>query len=157
MSRVAVAGHSLGGLTALLGIKIEPRFRAAITLDGVNPGQLFGTTDKPVLMLLAGRDSWDRDTCQLWSTLRGPRFAVNLKNADHLTPSDAVWLARGAIATGTLGMQNTIEAMREYIAAFLDSNLNGNPVDKLLQGASSDYPDAEVTQSPCANSGSAQK
>ena len=30
LSRIALAGHSLGGLTAILGIKREPRFKAAL-------------------------------------------------------------------------------------------------------------------------------
>jgi dienelactone hydrolase len=151
LSRVAVMGHSLGGLTALLGMKMEPRFGAAVTLDGVSPGRLFGATEKPVLMLLTGRDSWDQDTCGLWNTLHGPRVLVTLKNADHLTPSDAVWLARGAVATGDLGMENTVRVMREHIAAFLDANLKGNSIDQLFEGKSSEYPDVEVsTQTPSA-------
>ena len=35
--------------------------------------------------------------------------------------------------------------MRDYIAAFLDSNLMGKPMDGLRAGPSSEYPDAEVT------------
>ena len=152
LSRVAVAGHSLGGLTALLGIEMEPRFRVALDLDGVTPGPLFGTTKKPVFMLFAGRNPWDQDTCHVWGKLTGPRLGVSFKGSEHLTPSDAVWLASGAVQTGTMGMEKTVEAIRSYISAFLDSSLNGNPVDKLLQGASADYPDVEVTtqaQSPC--------
>ncbi len=44
------------------------------------------------------------------------------------------------------------DAVRSYVAAFLEVNLNGKPMDRLLTGGSSDYPDAEVTaqtQSPC--------
>jgi len=148
MSRVALAGHSLGGTTALLGVELEPRFRAAIAMDAPAPGPLFGTTDKPILMLVAGRD-WDKDTCRLWSRLGGPRLALNLKGSEHLTPSDAVWLANGAIETGSVGMEKTVATMRNYIAAFLDVNLNGKPMDRLLTGPSSDYPDVEVTPPPC--------
>ena len=152
LSHVAVAGHSLGGLTALLSLELEPRFGAAISVDGVVPGPLFGTTQKRVLMLFAGRDAWDQNTCLLWSGLHGPRLALNFKGSEHLTPSDAVWLAKGAIQTGTVGMESTVQAIRNYIAAFLDTNLKGNPTDPLLKGPSSDYPDVEVTtqtQSPC--------
>jgi dienelactone hydrolase len=156
LSHVALAGHSLGGLTALLGLKLEPRFAAAISMDGVVPSPLFGATEKPVLLLFAGRDAWDQNTCQLWSGLHGPRLALNFKGSEHLTPSDAVWLANGAILTGTVGMENTVAGIRNYIAAFLETNLRGNPADSLLKGPSSDYPDVEVTtqgQSPCARSG----
>ena len=76
---------------------------------------------------------------------RGPRFAVNLRGAEHLTPSDAVWLAEGAIKTGSMGPDKTIEALRNYTAAFLDANLRETSLEPLLVGPSADYPDAEVT------------
>jgi hypothetical protein len=103
-------------------------------------------------MLFAGRDTWDQDTCHLWSELHGPRLALNFKGSEHLTPSDAVWLANGAIQTGTVGMESTVAAIRNYVAAFLETNLKGTATGSHLQGASSDYPDVEVTtqtQSPC--------
>jgi pimeloyl-ACP methyl ester carboxylesterase len=152
LSHVVLGGHSLGGMTALLGVELEPRFRAALSIDGITPGLLFGATDKPVLMLFAGRDPWDQDTCRVWGQLRGQRLALTFKGSEHLTPSDAVWLANGAIKTGTVGMERTVAAVRNYIAAFLDVNLNGRPIDRLLTGASSDYPDVEITtqtQTPC--------
>ncbi len=161
MSQVAVAGHSLGGMTALLSLKLDPRFGAAISIDGVTPGALFGATGKPVLMLFAGRDAWDQGTCHLWSGLHGPRLALNFKGSEHLTPSDAVWLAKGAIQTGTVGMESTVAAIRNYIAAFLDTNLRGNPTDPLLKGEASDDHDVEITtetESPCGKTGkNAQK
>ncbi len=74
---------------------------------------------------------------------------MNLKGAEHLTPSDAVWLANGAIKTGTVGMTRTVASVRDYIAGFLDANLNGKPMDnRLLMGLSSNYPDVEVTTQP---------
>lgn len=152
LSRLAIAGHSLGGMTALLGLEIEPRFQAAITMDGVLPGPLFGRTTKPVLLMLSGRDTWDDDTCHVWSKLAGPHLEINLKGSDHLTPSDAVWLAKDAVPTGSVGMEKTVESIRNYVAAFLDANLRGGATDELLKGISPEYPDVEVTtesQTPC--------
>ena len=149
LSRIALAGHSLGGLTALLGVELDSRFRAGISIDGVMPGSLFSPTDKPIMMLFARGDHWDADTCHLWKGLRGPRLAVNLKGAEHLTPSDAVWLANGAIKTGTVGMTRTVGSVRDYVAGFLDANLNGKRMDdRLLMGLSVNYPDVEVTTRP---------
>ena len=102
-------------------------------------------TTTPVLVQAMGREQWSDEECRLWSDLHGSRFAVNLKGAEHVTPSDAVWLAKGAIKTGPMGPEKTIEALRNYIAAFLDTNLRGRPFDPLLTGPSSDYPDAAVT------------
>jgi dienelactone hydrolase len=145
LTRVAVAGHSLGGLAALLGLKQDARFKAAVLLDASVPDGSASLTKTPVLVLAMGREQWSDEECRLWSDLRGPRLVVNLKGAEHLTPTDAVWLAKGAIKTGSMGPEKTIEALRNYIAAFLDANLRGRQFNPLLTGPSSDYPDAEVT------------
>jgi dienelactone hydrolase len=145
IAHVAVAGHSLGGLTALLGVEQETRFRAGIMIDGEVPDASVRLTDSPVLILAMGRDKWSDNECQLWSDLRGPRLAVNLQGAEHVAPSDAIWLAKGAIKAGHMGPEKTMGAVRDYIAAFLDKNLRGKPFDPLLNGPSADYPDAAVT------------
>jgi dienelactone hydrolase len=145
MSRVALAGHSLGGLTALLGVRADSRFRAGILLDPYVPEDVSNPTLASILLLTAGRTEWSENELSLWSDLQGPRFAVNFRGAEHVMPSDAVWIAKGAIQTGDMGPDKTIAAIRNYIAAFLDANLRDQPLDPLLTGASSDYPDAEVT------------
>lgn len=145
MSRVALAGHSLGATAALLGVEQEPRFRVGIIIDGGVPDASVRVIQKPVLLLAMGREQWSDEECRLWSDLRGPRLAVNFEGAEHVTPSDAVWLAKYTVKTGTMGPEKTIEALRNYIATFLDANLRGRQFDPLLTGPSSDYPDAAVT------------
>jgi predicted dienelactone hydrolase len=145
MSRVALAGHSLGGLTAILSIEQDPRFRAGVILDGVVPDSALSGTETPMLLLAAGRDTWSPEETRLWNGMRGPRTAVNLRGAEHVTTSDAVWLAAGAVKTGTMGPDKTIAAVRSYVAAFLDAHLLGKPPDPLLTGPSLEFPDAAVT------------
>ncbi|HEX8872324.1 MAG TPA: hypothetical protein VF758_06130, partial [Candidatus Acidoferrum sp.] len=145
MSNVAVAGHSLGALTALLGVQLDSGVRAAILLDGAIPADLVRPTATPVLILAAGREQWDADECGLWSNLQGSRLAVNLRNTEHVALSDWIWLAKDAIVTGPMGAEKTMSAVRDYVAAFLDSNLRGGHANPLLAGPSVDYPDAAVT------------
>jgi dienelactone hydrolase len=145
ISRIALAGHSLGGLTTMLGVEQEPRLKAGIIIDGGVPSDLVTATHTAVLILAAGREQWSENDRYLWGQLLGPRVAVNLKGSEHETPSDALWLARGAIKTGAMGEEKTVAAVRDYIAAFLDANLLGKAIDPLLGGPSSEYPDAEVT------------
>ena len=95
LTRVAVAGHSLGGLTALLGVKQDARFKAAVMLDASMSDGSASLTETPVLVMAMGRQQWSDEECRLWSDLRGPRFAVNLKGAEHVTPSDAVLAGEG--------------------------------------------------------------
>lgn len=153
LTKVAVAGHSLGGSAALLGLQQDQRFKAAVLLDARLSYDRTSLTKTPVLVLAMGREQWSDEECRLWGDLRGPRFAVNLRGAEHLTPSDAVWLAEGAIKTGSMGPDKTIEALRNYTAAFLDANLRETSLEPLLVGPSAEYPDAEVTtqkQSLCS-------
>ena len=145
MSRVALAGHSLGGMTTILGVEQDSRFRAGVVLDDVVPNASLNGTETPMLLLAAGRDTWSEDETRLWSGLHGPRIAINLRGAEHLTLSDAVWLAVGAIKTGTMGPDKTVAAVRNYVAAFLDANLLGKEPSPLLTGPSSEFPDATVT------------
>jgi dienelactone hydrolase len=143
-TRLAIAGHSLGGMTALPALLQDPRLKAGVLIDGW-PETLTTPTETPVLILAAGHEQWTEGEHTLWNYLRGPRLVVNLRGAEHVTPSDLVWLAKGGIKTGAMGTDKTIAAIRSYIAAFLDSYLRGKPMDPLLSGSSSEYPDAVVT------------
>lgn len=145
MSRVALAGHSLGGLTTILGVEKESRFHAGVVLDGVMPKSSMREIETPMLIVAAGRESWTNEEEQLWSSLHGPRLAVNLRGAEHVAPSDLVWLAAGAVEVGPMGAEKTMAAVRNYIAAFLEANLMGKTPSQLLKGPSSEYRDAIVT------------
>lgn len=152
MSRVALAGHSLGGLTALIGVEREIRFRAVISIDPASPERVTKTTEMPILLVMTGSGQWSVEECSLWSNLRGPRLALRLPDVDHLAPSDAIWLARGAIRTGRMSPEKTVDVLRSYIAAFLDAHLRGQPADALLSGQSPDFADVIATtqtQLPC--------
>ena len=106
-------------------------------------------TDKPVLILAAGRDEWGKSDCQLWRRLRGVRLLVDFRGAEHLTASDAVWLAKDfpelEAQTGAMGAERTITAMRNDIGAFLDYVLLGKTKSSLFIRPSPDYPDVALT------------
>jgi pimeloyl-ACP methyl ester carboxylesterase len=149
LGRVAVMGHSLGGVAALASVARDPRISAAVVMDApVTASSVMGT-DKPVLILAAGRDEWGTRDCQLWRNLRGGRLLLDFRGAEHLTASDAVWLAKDfpqlEAQTGSMGADKTMAAMRNYVAAFLDYVLRGKPKSALLMGASPEYPDVALT------------
>jgi hypothetical protein len=43
-----------------------------------------------------------------------------------------------------MGPERTVSAIRDYVAAFLDTILRQRPQDPLLTGPSANYPDAVV-------------
>jgi pimeloyl-ACP methyl ester carboxylesterase len=139
LSEVAIAGHSMGGSTALLEAQLDQRFKVVIMLDAAIPEALTSTTQTPVLILAAGRIQWDAGECRLWNGLKGPRVAVNLRGSEHVAFSDWIWLAKNAVETGPMGPEKTMSAVREYVAAFLDANLRHELPSALLSGTSPDY------------------
>jgi len=154
LSKIAVAGHSLGGLTALLTNESNPHVKSAILLDPVLPDLLPSATSKPVLLLTADRQQWGANECGLWRNLHGARFAVSLQGSEHVALSDWIWLTKDAVRTGPMGPEKTMAAIRDYVAAFLDTNLLGEGTASLLNGPSPNYPDARVKgrdQSLCGN------
>jgi hypothetical protein len=71
-------------------------------------------------------------------------MAVNLRGAEHITPSDAAWLLRGIVQTGTASPEQAVAAMRDYVAAFLDANLASGSAVPAMSQAPREYPDAAV-------------
>jgi dienelactone hydrolase len=145
LSRLAIVGHSAGGTIAFRALNQDARFKAAVILDGyLSPSDIHPTV-APVLILRAGEESDATDRC-LMLNLRGPHLLVNLSGAEHLTLSDALWIARGAIASGPKGPDGTVAGIRDYVASFLDNSLRERPVHPLVTGPSSIYPDAAVSE-----------
>ena len=145
MSKVAIAGHSMGGMAALLSLRLEARFQAGVILDSAVPEALASGTNKPLFILAAGRSQWDAGECRLWKNLLGPRLAANFAGTEHAAFSDWVWLADTEIETGPMGPEKAMAAMRDYVAAFLDASLRQKSPNRLLTGPSPDYPDVTLT------------
>jgi dienelactone hydrolase len=131
ISRVALAGHSLGGLITVLALQQEPRFKVGLVLDGAMPQTPIRPMSKPLFLLMAGRDQWSNEDCRVWRNLLGPRVSMNLPGAEHIAPSDAVWLAKSAVKTGALTPEQTVEDIRSNVAAFLDANLRAKSFNAL--------------------------
>jgi len=132
LSRAGVMGHSLGGEVALSSLQRDPRLGTAVLLDAPITDEDTGGTPKPLLILAAGRERWSNDECRLWSNLRGPRLAVNLRGAEHLTPTDAIWISEGVLGLvappETTRANTTVAVIRKAVADFFDANLRGNTV-----------------------------
>jgi dienelactone hydrolase len=144
LSRIALAGHSLGGLTTLRALESETRFKAGVLLDGLMPSHIAKPIQQPVLSLVVGRERWNEDDCRLWDALGGPRLAVNLRGAEHIALSDAVWLLKGLVRTGDSSPDHAIATIRDYVAAFLDTNLSGDAPRPLLLGPTPDHPEVMI-------------
>src|SRR3989442_13336699 len=94
LGHVGMFGHSLGGATAASTMLVDPRIDAGADLDGL----LFGGARVSLLsrpfMLMSAEPGFvaDPNRAGFWSRLHGPRYAVDIKGAQHFAFSDLVFL-----------------------------------------------------------------
>jgi len=144
LARIGVVGHSMGGASAFLIAEHDSRVKTSVLLDATIPAGFVGRTEKATLVL-RGNPAWSSDECHLWKSLRGPRIAVTLENSDHVAPSDAVWLAPNAVATGNLSVREYMATVRESVARFLDLHLRGNAETRLLSSPFAEHAGLAIT------------
>jgi predicted dienelactone hydrolase len=150
-SRMAMAGHSVGGAAAIAAMLTDPRLRAGIDMDGTLPVPIPDPgLSRPFLFL--GKQSsyapgsggavatWERD----WKLLTGWKRWLVVAGAVHASFTDLGLLAdQAGIDTGaTLPGARSLDITRAYVRAFFDQHLRSRP-QALLDQPSPGYP--EVT------------
>jgi hypothetical protein len=164
-SRMAMAGHSLGGAAAIAAMLADSRIRAGIDMDGSTDAPIPDTgLSRPFLFLGkqsgytpgSGRaaapgtrewklrrgpvSTWERD----WELLTGWKRWLLMAGAVHASFTDLALLADQIgidIAAGLSGARS-LDITRAYVRAFFDLHLRGTP-QSLLDQPSARYP--EVT------------
>ncbi|KFZ11970.1 hypothetical protein V502_07321 [Pseudogymnoascus sp. VKM F-4520 (FW-2644)] len=137
--RVAMLGHSLGGVSAVLAASQDPRLRGAINWDGTFlefPSPL----SQPVLLMSHGMA--DASWPAAWPLLKGPKLWVNVANTTHETFSDVPTLlqAAGQDTTALAGLLGTIDPgemvriLVAYTTAWMEGLFRGEEGGPLLEG-----------------------
>jgi predicted dienelactone hydrolase len=159
LSRLALAGHSLGGLTTMHALALEPRFKVGIVLDGAVTPMAMPAIRQPVLTLLAGDGYSDPEECRMWTALQTAPLAVRLPGVEHIALSDAVWLAGTAVNTGPHDSGWVVSDTRRGVAAFLDAAFQGASTEQITGELKRSIPDALVTSGarPGCESGGASE
>ncbi|MFC8915933.1 alpha/beta hydrolase family protein [Streptomyces sp. NPDC057116] len=142
-TRIGMAGHSIGGASAMSTMVRDRRVLAGANMDGsfMEPVPAEGLGGRPFMMLGTGDDdrSWVRD----WPLLDGWKRWLNVKGSDHFTFTDTPVLADqlGLLPPEEeLSGKRSQEITRAYVTAFFDLHLKG--VDrKLLDGPSPRHPE----------------
>jgi dienelactone hydrolase len=159
-SRIAMAGHSLGGAAAIPAMLADSRIRAGIDMDGATSAPIPADgLARPFLFLgkqssytpgqqsapIPGKpggpaSTWERD----WKLLTGWKRWLLVAGAVHASFTDLGLLADQAgidIGAGLPGARS-LQITRAYVRAFFDQHLRGEP-QSLLDQPSTRYP--EVT------------
>ncbi|TQM79810.1 platelet-activating factor acetylhydrolase isoform II [Saccharothrix saharensis] len=150
-ARIAMAGHSAGGASAILAMLADDRIRAGIDLDGSThvpipaeglsrPFLFVGNKDLYVPGSLGPYRGWERD----WPRLTGWKRWLVVAGTRHASFTDLGPLAdQLGVDIGTdIDANRALAITRTYTAAFFDLHLRGTP-QPLLAGPSADHP--EVT------------
>ncbi|HUA28671.1 MAG TPA: alpha/beta hydrolase [Streptosporangiaceae bacterium] len=164
-SRIAMAGHSLGGAAAIAAMLADSRIRAGIDMDGSTDAPIPDTgLARPFLFLgkqsnyTPGRagavtpgtrdwklrngavSTWERD----WELLTGWKRWLVVAGAVHASFTDLALLADqcGIDIGSELSGARSLDITRAYVRAFFDQHLRGRP-RALLDQPSPRYP--EVT------------
>ena len=153
-SRMAMAGHSVGGAAAISAMLADSRIRAGIDMDGATHAQIpEDGLSRPFLFLgkqsnytpgTPGKKSavitWERD----WKLLTGWKRWLLVAGAIHASFTDLALLADQIgidIGAGISGARS-LDITRAYVRAFFDQHLRSKP-QALLDQPSPRYP--EVT------------
>ncbi|MFI6792123.1 alpha/beta hydrolase family protein [Nonomuraea sp. NPDC050383] len=157
-SKIAMAGQSIGGASAMAAMVKDSRVRAGIDMDGTTYARIPKSGFSRPFMFLGsaqhvpgGRDtSWDRD----WKLLTGWKRWLVLPGAEHQSFTDGPLMA-GALGitpvAGILPAARAAELTRTYVAAFLDQHLKSKR-QPLLDKPSSRYPEVKLCPEACGQS-----
>ena len=150
-SRMAMAGHSVGGAAAIAAMLADSRIRAGIDMDGSTHARI-PDNGLPRPFLFLGKQSnyapgsggavitWERD----WKLLTGWKRWLLVAGAMHASFTDLGLLADqiGIDIDADLSGARSLDITRAYVRAFFDQHLRSKP-QALLDQPSPRYP--EVT------------
>jgi dienelactone hydrolase len=164
LTRVGMFGFSLGGATAAAAMLADPRLKAGADLDGSIYGPVIQAgLHRPFLLMLSPIPTQIKQRCgapckhlsefhfyrAFYAHLRGPRYAIELKDSGHESFEDAVWIKPQleAIAptvakqfqAGRIDAHTAVATVSSYLTAFFDRYLRGTP-QPLLSDPSATYP-----------------
>jgi dienelactone hydrolase len=150
-SRIAMAGHSIGGAAAIAAMLADSRIRAGIDMDGTIPVPIPDHGLSRPFMLLGKQanytpgsegavTTWER----AWNLITGWKRWLLVAGAVHASFTDLGLLADqlGIDIDASISGARSLDITRVYVRAFFDQHLRGRP-QALLDQASPRYP--EVT------------
>jgi predicted dienelactone hydrolase len=149
LNAVAVAGHSLGGITASEACKADERFKACLNYDGLLNGGPFSTEAsaippaQPFLFLTKESQLHAKLIEKFESTSES--YWVVIRDASHESFTDGPVL-RPSLWPGPNQADHLMSLIQEYTLAFLEHTLKGGSAD--LLSTSIDGQDVSITVFP---------
>ncbi|KAF2827868.1 PAF acetylhydrolase [Ophiobolus disseminans] len=143
---VAMLGHSLGGVTAVIAASQDPRICAAINWDGTFYGTLPPTGLSQPVLYMSEVNVTDPAWLAAWPQMKGPKLWVDVANTSHQSFSDVLTLFEAAgqdtaplaDLLGTIASAEIVRILVAYTAAWMNGAFAGKVGGPLLGGQEPD-------------------
>lgn len=135
LSRIGVAGHSMGGVVAGQFCVEDRRCRAGLNLDGIPQfGDMIDKgLDRPFLMIYSARPGRVGASDVVYRRAH-PYYRVDVADTRHLDFSDMIFWGgplRARDAFGSLTPEHAVEVTRTIVREYFDQTLRGIPAPLL--------------------------
>ncbi|MFC0114259.1 alpha/beta hydrolase family protein [Kibdelosporangium aridum] len=144
-TRIAMGGHSAGGISTIRAMLADTRIRAGINIDGGSHEEKpTAELNRPFLLIGHEGTGPDRNTGWVheWQRMTGWKRWLEVDGTRHASFTDVGLLGEqlGLDGGGTLPADRTAVITRAYVKAFFDLHLRGVP-QPLLNEPSAAYPE----------------
>jgi len=155
--RIAMLGHSMGGVAAVIAAGQEPRLRGAIDWDGTLFGELPLEGISTPVLYVSEANATDPSWVKVWPQLNGPKLWIEVANTTHMSFADGGTLFQAAgqdmapfaDLLGSIAPAQLLQILVAYTTAWMDGALSGKVGGPLLGGQEPDrFPEVKtVTKS----------
>ena len=166
LNRIGIFGHSLGGSVAAQACWLDPRFKAALDMDGMVAGEsaregsncpvFFMMEDdvlpaKTVIPSLSPRDrrvaefGYEQAAMMEVSLNKSGGYRMTIQGTTHRNFSDSPFFSPLKFLTGagTIPTTRCAQIVNQYSLAFFDKTLKGQG-EPLLQSTFREFPEAQL-------------
>jgi pimeloyl-ACP methyl ester carboxylesterase len=154
LSRTAVVGHSLGGITAAESCVANPEILSCLNYDGIQRGGPFSTRENPIppnqpFMLITKEPQIPPQTISKFKEIPSGGYLVTIKNATHDHFTDGPLLHPSLLPLPNEA-DLILSHIRKYTLAFLDQTIKKQASPQLEKSMQSPEVSIEVF-SPSGN------
>jgi len=151
VERVAVLGHSFGGVAAGQACLDDERCRAGVNMDGLQLGEMLDRDlSRPFLFMHHDNVGVSNKTPNLvfFEKAKAPVYLVTIEGTGHLSFSDVAFYGTASffqlmLPVGEIDGERCHRIVCDYVLAFLDRHLRGRD-SGLLDGTRSRHPEVEI-------------
>ena len=134
LNSIAVAGHSLGGITASEACKADPRLKACLNFDGLQAGGPFSMDESAIpprqpFMFLTKESQLHPKLLERFEAIPESYWVV-VHGATHQSFTDGP-LLKVSLLPGSSQAEHFMNSIQQYTLAFLDHTLKGQPENLL--------------------------